>query len=238
MKKELYKKMVSEVEKIYPEFNPSLRVGVPVPILIQEAENLFHWCQPDKAALKQAGLDWKLVQDIPKRIKFVQELEAQWFIARKTKSTSKKIYLDALQQCRALCAQLVRDFRYALSDVKDAMEYLAKYNRYRKTEKVGQDLRSLALLGKKQAASLSKINFDLALLDKAKAMGKGLQIKDSSTVIDIERAQLKSLYVKACIHLKEAVTEVRRCGRYVFHGNKARLVGYRSEYRRLHKTKA
>jgi len=40
---------------------------IPVQIYVQEAEDLFNWCQIDKGALTAAGLDWQLVEDLPVR---------------------------------------------------------------------------------------------------------------------------------------------------------------------------
>ena len=32
--------------------------GLPIDIFLQEAENLYHWCQDDKDKLAAASLDW------------------------------------------------------------------------------------------------------------------------------------------------------------------------------------
>ena len=160
------------------------------------------------------------------------------YCGRKTKNSAKSDYVTALKECRALCAELVRDFRFAMSDKKNAIEYLAQYNKYRKNIDVSFDLRALAALGKKHTPLLEKINFDLSLLDRADAMGKDLMNKSSEDSMNIDKSRLRSLYNKACHYLKDTVSEVRRCGKYVFHGNKERFVVYRSEYRRLHKKRA
>lgn len=235
MDKELYNRKLKEIKTKYTRFNRKMSVGVPVPILIQEAENLYHWCQEDKTALKKAGLDWELVKDIPVRIRLVQELEAKWFIARKTGSHTKKEALEARCKCRELCATLVRDFNYALRGKTNTIKYLSQYIKYRKNINVSFDLRELVVLGKRNTPLLEQINFDIAILDRAKAMAKDLMNKESQDTINIDKSSLQDIYKKTCFHLKDAVSKVRRCGKYVFHGNKERLIGYRSEYRRLHK---
>ena len=42
--------------------------NMPVFEAVQEAENLFAWCQDDKASLTKAGLDCQLVDDLPFRV--------------------------------------------------------------------------------------------------------------------------------------------------------------------------
>ena len=237
MKKEIYNLKIKEFEEKYPDLDPKGRGGVPVPILIQEAENLFHWCQQDMAALKKAGLDWELVKDIPQRVRFVQDFEAQWFIARKTRNQVRKDYLEIMKQSRALCAELIRDLKFALGEKADNYEFLSEFKKYRKNDEVPLDLISLAKIGQKHAPLLKNIGFDLVTLDTALALGKELADKSGKDFANMDKVKLQSLYKKACFYLKDAVSEVRRCGKYVFHGNKERLIGYRSEYRRLHKGK-
>ena len=43
------------------------KMSMPIDAYIQEAENLYHWCQDDKADLTKVGLDWTLVDDLPVR---------------------------------------------------------------------------------------------------------------------------------------------------------------------------
>ena len=46
---------------------------MPVDVYLQEAENLYHWCQDDEAQLTGAGLAWNLVQEIPVRAGALRE---------------------------------------------------------------------------------------------------------------------------------------------------------------------
>ncbi len=237
MNKEMYEKKIEEIEKKYPKIDSKRRVGIPVPILIQEAENLFHWCKSDKALLVKAGLDWELVKDIPGRINIVQDLEAKWFVARKSRNQVRLDYLEIIKQSRALCTELVRDLKFALDEKASNYTFFSKFNKYRKNKEVPVDLFALAEIGRKNTPLLNNINFDLTTLDKAGIMAKDLLEKSNEDLADADKGKLQSIYQKACFFLKDTVSEVRRCGKYVFHGNKERLVGYRSEYRRVHKGK-
>jgi hypothetical protein len=42
--------------------------SIPVNVYLQESENLYNWCQPDKEKLTANGLNWSLVEDMPARI--------------------------------------------------------------------------------------------------------------------------------------------------------------------------
>ena len=52
---------------------------------IQEAENLYKWCLPDKDTLVKAGLDWKIVEDLPIRAGALREAVSNWETQRFTK---------------------------------------------------------------------------------------------------------------------------------------------------------
>ena len=52
--------------------------NIPIPVYIQEAENLYVWALDDKDALTRAGLSWEPVEDLPVRIGALKEAEAVW----------------------------------------------------------------------------------------------------------------------------------------------------------------
>ncbi|MCP4221433.1 MAG: hypothetical protein GY765_42800 [bacterium] len=63
----------------------------------------------------------------------------------------------------------------------------------------------------------------------------GQEIKTASSLAHTARktpSETKPLRDRVFTHLKQAVDEVRVCGRFAFKGNKERLAGYRSTYLR------
>ncbi len=51
---------------------------IPVGVLVQEASDLYHWCQDDQQALTAHGLDRTLVPALQARMGALIEAEAQW----------------------------------------------------------------------------------------------------------------------------------------------------------------
>jgi hypothetical protein len=96
-----------------------------------------------------------------------------------------------------------------------------------------QDLYNLAILGKNNPEPLKAIGFDMSMLDEA------LQVSDEMADL-LARANgekrsdhmSKLIRDKAYTHLKEAVDEVRDCGKYLFWRNEERYKGYCSAYMR------
>ena len=237
MDSELFDKKIKEIDELYSDKMLKTTVGLPVAILNQEAENLYHWCLEDKDKLVSAGLDWNLVEDIPARVELLQEVEAKWFIIKRTKNKIKKDFQKAMSEVREVHAGMLRDFRFAFHNDKDLLKDLSQLSGYKSHKDILIDLRVLAEIGKKNISLLEAINFDTSLLEAADKLCDNTSDKMSQYHIDIQKEEFKALHKKACLYLKDAVAVVRRCGKYVLHGNKERLVGYRSEYRYLHKGK-
>ena len=237
MDSELYNKKIKEIDEKYDSKDTKASVGLPVAILLQEAENLYHWCKEDKDQLINAGLDWNLAEDIPARVDLLQEVEAKWFSIKRTKNKKKKDFQNGMTQVRELHAGLLRDFRFAFHNDKDLLKKLSRLSGYKPHDEILMELRVLAGIGKQNISLLEAINFDTSQLETAEKLSKDTSYKMSAHDVDIQKGVFKDQHKKACLYLKDAVALVRRCGQYVFHGNKERLVGYRSEYRYLHKGK-
>jgi hypothetical protein len=51
---------------------------MPVAVVVQEASDLYEWCQEDKEILNKAGLDWKYAEELPIRAETLSRLQARW----------------------------------------------------------------------------------------------------------------------------------------------------------------
>ncbi len=94
-----------------------------------------------------------------------------------------------------------------------------------------------AVFGKENPAPLEAVNFDMTLLDKAAHLADelgSLYGEASSDRADFD--EYKDLRDRAYTHLKEAVDEIRACGKFVCRGDEKRLKGYISRYRRRHRS--
>ena len=73
------------------------QTAIPMDVYIQEAENLYKWCQADKDTLVKANLDWKIVDDIPIRAGALREAVSKWVTQRFTKQENFRMWLWVLQ---------------------------------------------------------------------------------------------------------------------------------------------
>jgi hypothetical protein len=207
--------------------------SIPLGIYIQEAEHLEKWCQDDKEELTAKGLDWAVVEDLPIRCGALTEAETNWHRVQFLRSEDEKIWMRETPDAYDLRNVLVHHFRYAFRDDPSLMESVKEIADRITHDGMIQGLRDLSVLGINNRDLLTKIGFDLTLLDLAAKKAEELDAKYAAASWDREYyLEAKKIRNQAFTHLKEAVDFIREYGRYVFWRNAYRLKGYRSNYLR------
>ncbi|NIM11575.1 MAG: hypothetical protein GTO45_05730 [Candidatus Aminicenantes bacterium] len=212
--------------------------NIPVDVYIQEAENLYHWCQEDQAELTAKGFDWLLADDLPVRSGALREAESLWNLERFTREEAARQWAEESPAAYELRNQLLHDFRFAFRNDTDLSGKVSDIAEGSSHADMLQDLNDLSVLGKENLDLLAAINFDVSLLDQA------AQVADEKAVLlavatgeRIEYSEAKKIRDQAYTHLKEAVDEIYSYGQYVFWHDDDRLKGYRSNYLRRKRTK-
>ena len=87
-------------------------INIPIDVYIQEAENLYKWCQEDKTTLTTTGLTWKTVDDIPLRAGALREAESRWVTKRFTKKETAQ-WKEQSTKVFEMRNFLLHEFRFA-----------------------------------------------------------------------------------------------------------------------------
>ncbi len=207
--------------------------NMPVKVFLQEAENLFHWAQQDKAALEKARLDWSLVMELPALIGAAREAESFWTQERHAREDAIRLWGEESPKAYALRDALLRAMRYAYRRDDALLRRVSEITAGSGHVDMIQDLNDLATLGRAYSAPLLAIDLDLAQLEQAAEMSN--RMAELLAQVNGERASDNATRVirdQAYTLLKQAVDEIRACGQYVFWDNAARRTGYHSEYLR------
>ena len=211
---------------------------IPVEVYIQEADFLYLWALEDKEALTAAGLDWKLVEDLPIRCGALIEAEARWQTQRNTRKKSSLEWEKKYPIAHDLRKRLLTGFRFAFREHPTLMATVSNISKGKRHSKMIQDLNDLGVLGHANHQLLQSIDFDMSLLDKAAPIAKEMAGLLADTTRDrLEPGTAKIIRDQAYSHLKEAVDKIRSYGQYVFRQNKDRAPGYRSQYIRKIKSR-
>lgn len=229
MSKEIYESKKREIDAI-PE-KDALTPNIPIDTALQEGENLNVWCQDDKEALLKAGLNWKLVEDLPLRIAALRYIESMWQKDFKSKEEAQIRWTAESPAAYDLRDELVHHFYHAFYEMPDLYARTQRIDEGNTHADMIQDLSDLAALGKANTAALKAKNIDLTLLDKAeKLSGEMAKLLAEANGQKMQDNNLLITRNKAYTFMKKAIDEIRRNGQYAFWKNPQRQKGYISQY--------
>ena len=208
-----------------------LTLNIPVNVFVQEAENLYHWCLDDQPVLTRAGLDWDLVLSLPARAGACREAQSLWVKERNTRQEAEQAWKDQAPAAFDLRNQLLHNFRFAFRKFDGLLTRVDEIAQGDTNSDMVQDLNDLSVVGKANTEPLAVINFDLPMLDTAAdvsdRMGDLLGATNGERKEDSEAMLIRD---KAFTYLKQAVDEIRECGKFAFWRTPERLKGYNSDY--------
>jgi hypothetical protein len=207
--------------------------AIPVEAYIQEAENLYNWCQPDQAALTVIGLSWDLVVDLPVRAGALREAESIWLKQYLNKKEAETLWKEKSPLAYELRNDLLDHFRFAYRKDAELTKKVRVITAGSSHADMIQDLNDLSVLGKGYPAPLTAINFDMGLLDQAAQLAAEIAALLAEVVGDRASAsESKKIRDQAYTHLKIPVDEIYEYGQYVFRDNPERLKYYYSDFLR------
>ncbi|HZK97383.1 MAG TPA: hypothetical protein VFC67_24485 [Prolixibacteraceae bacterium] len=209
----------------------ALKPTMPVDVYLQEAEDLYTWCLDDLDALVGAGLDVALINDIPVRAGACREAQSLWVKNRKMRNHTSEEWKSCLLEATDLRSQLLHAFRYAFRAHDDLLAGIGEIAKSNSRSAIVQDLNDLSVLGNSNLDLLKAIRMDIALLETASL--KSYQMGDMAGFINSARRRKSEANIirnKAFTYLKQAMDNIRRCGKYVFWQNTDRMNGYTSNY--------
>ena len=205
--------------------------SVPVNVIVQEADDLYLWCQDDHEQLILAGLDWNQASLIPVCAKMCREFQSQWL--KNYKSIDKiKLEWDAKSpEALNLRSELLHDFGFAFRKNEQLLGQIKEIAQKQSRASLVQGLNDLAELGREYIALLASINFDPLKLETASRLAPEM----ADLIARIERNknlsdESKTIRDQSYAFLKHLIDEVRVCGKYKFRDNPERLEGYLSDY--------
>jgi hypothetical protein len=233
-----YSELLPVIKAVKP--NEVLTPNMPIDVFVQEAENVYHWCLDDEQALTPVGLNWALVTSLPARAGACREAQSLWIKERNTSQDAELAWKAEAPAAFDLRDQLLHAYRFAFRKDDGLLTRVEEIAQGDTNADMVQDLNDLAVLGKAHTILLTKVNFDMTLLDKAAdlsdRMGDLLGATNGERKEVSEAMQIRD---KAYTYLKLAVDEIRECGKFVFWRNPDRLKGYMSDYwHKLYKGKA
>lgn len=213
--------------------------NMPVAIALQEAEDLYEWCQADKEVLAKAGLDLALVDDLPARIGACRYTQSVWQKEYKSIEDAQREWLAKSPAAYELRDEMLHHFFHAYRNLPDLLGKVQKVAEGSSHADMIQDLSDMSVLGTGNPEPLQAIAFDMDLLATASVTSSAMaDLLAKSNGAKLSDNKLKTLRDKAYTYVKQAVDEIRHHGQYVFWRNEERKKGYVSRYVQYHYTRA
>ena len=204
---------------------------LPIDVFLQEAENLFHWCNADSEAFAKVGLSQNDLNDLPVRAGALREAQSLWFKDRYSQQEAQREWMELSPLAYDLRDDLLHAFRFAYRNDAVILSRVSGITDGTGHADMIQDLNDLAVLGRENPDALTAIGFDGAKLDEAATQAD--EMADLLATANGDKAEQNASKVtrdRAYTHLKELVDEVRGAGKYLFWKDPQRLKGYRSQY--------
>lgn len=205
--------------------------NMPVAVFIQEAEYLFHWCKDDQQALIRVGLDWELVNTLPTRSRACSQAQSLWVMDSNSRPKAMQDWKEQSPAAFALRDQMVYSFRFAFRRHENLLTNVNEIAGGITNSNLVQDLNDLSVLGKANLDLLTAIGFETELLDTAALLAENmsnlLAAKNNEHKNGRESVIIRN---KAYTFLKQAVDEIRACGKFAFRHNPERQIGYASDH--------
>jgi hypothetical protein len=213
--------------------DPDIRSGkpdMPVAVAVQEAFNLYEFCRDDRERLVKAGLDGLYVDDLLVRATALIELQTVWMEESRTSNEYRDKWKEEFSKASALRKELLHIYHFVFKQDRIILESLRKICRGRRIDEFIQSMSSLAQLGTVHREILEKSGASFRLVEKTREMGEKLTgIYSRAKSNDEEGKEGPVVRNRAFYHLREAVEQIRRTGRFVFH-KKGRYKAYTSHY--------
>ncbi len=207
---------------------------IPVNVYVEEADALYRWSGPDKERLLGVGLSEELLEDLPARTAALREAQSVWTVERLEQKEAEKQWDIEYQKAKDLYTELIVIYRFALRSSPGGMKSVKRLEKGRKQiASFFQGLSDLGYMGTypDYEPLLKAVNFDGSLAEQAS------QMSDDLPTLHAEKSGLRKpeyttvkLRDQAYTHLKEAVDEVRKYGKFLFYRDPERMVGYRSAH--------
>jgi len=224
-----YNDLLPTLQAILPE-NVSTP-NMPVDVYVQEAENLYHWSKDDLKALSGAGLDGNLINLLSVRAGACREAQSRWIKERNIRQEAEQAWKEQAPAAYDLRNQLIHAFRYAFRKHESLLARVDEIAQGDSNSDMVQDLNDLSVLGKANLDLVTVVGISDEMLDNAANvsdnMGDILGATNGERQTDSEAMIIRD---QAFTLLKQAVDEIRECGKYVFWRNPDRLKGYTSDY--------
>ena len=231
MNKMEYEKSLPAITAI-PDEAIIFRATIPPEVCSNEAEGLCRWAEQDKERLENAGLAPGKLESLQAAAGALRYANGEWI----SKKAGKTLWQQESPEAYDVRGKIIQALLYACSDKPDVVAKVHDATKGLNRVKLVQQLQNLNPIGKDHKEELEAIGFDMSLLDRASELSARMadilgEMKTGSS----EEKHARKILLQAYTLCRNLMSDVRKCGKYLFPRNHERYAGYTSAYTRLKK---
>lgn len=202
--------------------------NMPVGVFLLEAFNIHFFAQNDREKLLEKGLNWELMEELPRRMEYLRQCDAVWWRARFGDTENE----HELRRVKEMADSLQEELMQALDRLAHGDESIRKVVQYVKNESdYNNRLWVIAEVCVREWETLKDIGCKPSWLEDIKyCKEKYMYLVKLIELEKIEAAGTQRARNKAYTFLLVALEEIRRCAEHAFHHDKKHLKGYQSDY--------
>jgi hypothetical protein len=202
--------------------------SMPIGVYVQEAYNIALYAEDDKELFKAKGFDWRIVEELPKRIELLRKYEALWWKERFGLPLWQRELNTWLAFSKKIKNEIIRDLEFAFPDDTDVRKIVKKIRKGSGNFDILDDLSFLHAMADKYSQGLRAIGSRSEIVSElAQCLEKLSHLMAVQSVDDGNSLRKRNCAYVFCAAGLEAL---RRCAYYALWDNKERLKGYSSEY--------
>ncbi len=199
----------------------------PVDEFVTSAETLAVEATKDQEAFAAAGMDVVIIDQLSPLAGALRYCQAQWMSEFRARQEAQKEWLEQSPLAYEMKAELLHEFSFAFRNFPDVKKKIMRIRDGGGHSDMIQDLVELAVLGEKYPEPLTRIQFNMEALQKARSTSHQMsELLAASNGSKDESSNTKLLRDKAYTLLFSKVSEIREYGRYLFWKNSERRQKY------------
>lgn len=205
---------------------------IPIAVYIQEAENLYVWCQDDRDKLNRIGISDDFINEIKPLSKKLNDFQTELYAKRNSSSENQKKIKALVIEGETIRSDLIHAFRYLFRNYRAIIRSLKDLKKSKSQATLIQDLFNLNQLSSDYGDILRKDDRIPATIKRSEIVAREL-----SHYIAAKKAEKSSVEIRenrdlAYTELKNVVDEIREAGKFLFKKNEERYLGYCSLYKK------
>lgn len=214
------------------------RNSIPIACLIQEANDLYLFCNNDKKELLSEGVDWGEVERLPELLEKCNDAEVDYQLYIDSSKIETVKLKNLVLRCRKLRTSIAEKLR-AIATRTNNLFAVPSYRKNWSREELLQDLNDLAVIGKDNLEILHSYKFDLTQLDLASKLSVELSEKIVEVLVSKpSESNQKAVRDKLAQELTFLISRIRTAGKAAFIDNPLRRKVYACEYFREKKNQS